>query len=84
MEISITVTDRDNKTKKIIAPTEMNLNLMEILKVYEYPIEGTCGGMALCAHHVIFLLIQNMTYLQSHFQRKLYLMIIGILSQIVD
>ena len=43
MDISITVTNRDNKIKKIIAPTDMNLNLMEILKVYEYPIEGTCG-----------------------------------------
>ena len=55
MDISITVTNRDNKTKKIIAPTDMNLNLMEILKVYEYPIEGTCGGMALCASCHIFI-----------------------------
>jgi 2Fe-2S ferredoxin len=55
MDISITVTNRDNKIKKIIAPTDMNLNLMEILKVYEYPIEGTCGGMALCASCHIFV-----------------------------
>jgi 2Fe-2S ferredoxin len=27
----------------------MQLNLMELCKVYEFPIEGTCGGMALCA-----------------------------------
>ena len=55
MDISITVNNRDNKKKKITAPTDMNLNLMEILKVYEYPIEGTCGGMALCASCHIFI-----------------------------
>lgn len=27
----------------------MNLNLMEVFKSYELPVEGTCGGMALCA-----------------------------------
>ena len=27
----------------------MQLNLMELCKSYELPIEGTCGGMALCA-----------------------------------
>ena len=31
------------------APTDMSLNLMEVLKSYELPVEGTCGGMALCA-----------------------------------
>ena len=27
----------------------MNMNLMEVCKAYELPVEGTCGGMALCA-----------------------------------
>ncbi|MBC7921715.1 MAG: 2Fe-2S iron-sulfur cluster binding domain-containing protein [Ferruginibacter sp.] len=27
----------------------MNLNLMEVLKGSDYPIQGTCGGLALCA-----------------------------------
>jgi len=27
----------------------MAMNLMEICKSYELPVEGTCGGMALCA-----------------------------------
>jgi 2Fe-2S ferredoxin len=31
------------------APTDMNLNLMEVLKASDYSIEATCGGMALCA-----------------------------------
>lgn len=25
------------------------MNLMEVCKSYELPVEGTCGGMALCA-----------------------------------
>ena len=27
----------------------MNMNLMEVCKSYEFPIEGICGGMAMCA-----------------------------------
>ncbi|MCL4116883.1 UNVERIFIED_CONTAM: hypothetical protein GTU68_060634 [Idotea baltica] len=27
----------------------MNFNLMEICRASELPVEGTCGGMALCA-----------------------------------
>lgn len=33
----------------IQAPTDMSFNLMEALKANELPVEGTCGGMALCA-----------------------------------
>ncbi len=47
--IKITVTDRDEHEHHLEAPTDMNLNLMEVLKSYELPVEGTCGGMALCA-----------------------------------
>ena len=27
----------------------MNMNLMEACKSYEFPIDGICGGMAMCA-----------------------------------
>lgn len=27
----------------------MAMNLMEVCKAHELPVEGTCGGMALCA-----------------------------------
>jgi 2Fe-2S ferredoxin len=47
--IHITVTDREGEKHQLEAPTDMNLNLMEVLKSYELPVEGTCGGMALCA-----------------------------------
>lgn len=47
--ISLTIIDREGKPHLLEAPTDMNLNVMEICKVYELPVEGTCGGMALCA-----------------------------------
>ena len=47
--ISITVTNREGYSKVIEAPTDMNLNLMEVLKLHEFEVEGTCGGMAMCA-----------------------------------
>lgn len=47
--ITITVIDREGKEHSLEAPTDMNMNLMEVCKSYELPVEGTCGGMALCA-----------------------------------
>ena len=43
------MTDREGIQKVIQAPTDMSFNLMEALKANELPVEGTCGGMALCA-----------------------------------
>ena len=48
-DIRIYVTDREGKRHELIAPTDMQMNLMEVCKAYELPVEGTCGGMALCA-----------------------------------
>lgn len=47
--INITVIDREGKEHVLEAPTDMNMNLMEVCKAYELPVEGTCGGMALCS-----------------------------------
>lgn len=47
--IKISVKDRDGESHELVAPTDMALNLMEVMKSYELPVEGTCGGMALCA-----------------------------------
>jgi len=47
--ISITVIDRESEEHQFEAPTDMNMNLMEVCKSYALPVEGTCGGMALCA-----------------------------------
>ncbi len=48
-EINITIIERNNISRSISGPDDMNLNLMELMKVHELPVEGTCGGMALCA-----------------------------------
>ena len=48
-DVKIKVKDREGVVHELDAPTDMNLNLMEICKAYELPVEGTCGGMALCA-----------------------------------
>ena len=47
--INITIIDREGKPHETEAPTDMNFNMMEIAKALELPVEGTCGGMALCA-----------------------------------
>tara|TARA_B110000285_G_scaffold92926_1_gene106334 strand:- start:118 stop:438 length:321 start_codon:yes stop_codon:yes gene_type:complete len=48
-DVTITVVDREGKSHELIAPTDMAMNLMEVCKAYELPVEGTCGGMAMCA-----------------------------------
>jgi len=49
MDIKVTVIDRAGKTHQLQAPTDMAMNLMEVCKAYKLPVEGTCGGMAMCA-----------------------------------
>ena len=48
-DIQITVIDREGVPHPLEAPTDMNMNLMEVCKAYELPVKGTCGGMAMCA-----------------------------------
>ncbi|GGG16562.1 ferredoxin [Dokdonia pacifica] len=51
-DITIHITDREGTTHTVEAPTDMNMNLMEIVRSYELAPEGTigvCGGMAMCA-----------------------------------
>ena len=48
-DIKITVVDREGLHHELSAPTDMNMNLMEVCKSYELPVKGTCGGMAMCA-----------------------------------
>ena len=48
-DVKIKVKDRDGVMHELVAPTDMAMNLMEVFKAYQLPVEGTCGGMALCA-----------------------------------
>ncbi len=51
-EVAITIIDRQGVKHELQAPTDMNMNLMEVVRSYEIEPEGTvgiCGGMAMCA-----------------------------------
>lgn len=51
-DIKITITDRQGVKHQVDAPTDMNMNIMELVRSYELAPEGTigiCGGMAMCA-----------------------------------
>ena len=51
-DINLTIIDREGVSHHIEAPTDMAMNLMEVVRSYELAPEGTigiCGGMAMCA-----------------------------------
>lgn len=48
-DIRIYVEETPGQRREIIAPTDMGLSLMELLKADGYDIQATCGGIALCA-----------------------------------
>ena len=52
VDILIKITDREGTIHEVEAPTDMSLNIMELVRMYELAPEGTigiCGGMAMCA-----------------------------------
>jgi ferredoxin len=48
-DVNITIIDRVGAAHQVLAPTDMNMNLMEVCKAYELPVQAVCGGMAMCA-----------------------------------
>ena len=56
LDINISITDRTGEVHNIEAPTDMSMNLMEVCKSFELPVEGTCGGMAMCASCQCYIL----------------------------
>ena len=51
-DIQLKITDRDGRIHNVMAPVDMAMNLMEVIRSYELAPEGTigvCGGMAMCA-----------------------------------
>lgn len=51
-DIKLKITDREGNLHEVDAPTDMAMNLMEVIKGFELVPEGTigtCGGMAMCA-----------------------------------
>ena len=63
MEVKIEIIDRVGVKHQINAPTDMNMNLMEVVRAFELAPEGTigiCGGMAMCASCQCYVLSDNM------------------------
>jgi len=48
-DIKVIIIDREGAEHELIAPTDMNMNIMEVCKSYDLPVLGECGGMAMCA-----------------------------------
>ena len=47
--IRVSVTDREGQVHELDAPTDKGMNMMELCRSAELPVEGNCGGMAMCA-----------------------------------
>lgn len=58
-DITVKITDREGNVNEVLAPTDMAMNLMEVIRLYELAPEGTigiCGGMAMCASCQCYIL----------------------------
>lgn len=53
--INLTIIDRNGIANTYQAPTDMNLNLMEFCRAVELPVQGDCGGMAMCATCQVYI-----------------------------
>ncbi len=51
-DVTIYIKDREGEKHTVLAPTDMAMNLMEVVRSFELAPEGTigvCGGLAMCA-----------------------------------
>ena len=51
MDISVKITDRRGQTHEVKVPTDMGLNMMQVVQAYELEPLGTvgmCGGKLMC------------------------------------
>ena len=61
-DIDIIIKDRSGEIHKIEAPTDISMNLMELIRSYELAPEGTigtCGGMAMCASCQCYIISEH-------------------------
>ena len=70
-DIKIYIIDRDQKKHSLIVPTDMNMNLMEACKSYEFPVEGICGGMAMCASCQVYVNSENLLEIISEEEKAM-------------
>ncbi|MFV0305959.1 MAG: ferredoxin [Moheibacter sp.] len=61
-DVKITIIDREGTSHEVDAPTDMAMNVMEVVRAYELAPEGTigvCGGMAMCASCQCYVQSEN-------------------------
>ncbi len=61
-DVKITIIDREGISHEVDAPTDMAMNVMELVRAYELAPEGTigiCGGMAMCASCQVYVLSED-------------------------
>ena len=61
-KIRLKITDLEGLLYEIEAPTDMNMNLMEVIRAYEIAQDGEigiCGGMAMCASCQCYIQNEN-------------------------
>jgi ferredoxin len=58
--VRIEVLDREDQSHIIEIPPDIGLNVMEACKASGLPIEGICGGMALCGSCHVFILSDHL------------------------
>jgi ferredoxin len=61
-DVNITIIDREGVSHQVEAPTDMAMNIMELVRAYELAPEGTigiCGGMAMCASCQCYVLSED-------------------------
>jgi len=59
VDINLKIIDRNGVLHEVAVPTDMAMNLMEVIKSYELVTEGeigVCGGMAMCASCQVYIL----------------------------
>lgn len=72
-DIKITIIDREGTSHEVDAPTDMAMNVMELVRAYELAPEGTigiCGGMAMCASCQCYVLSEDVDLPPMHAEEE--------------
>jgi 2Fe-2S ferredoxin len=79
-DIKLKVIDRDGNSHELLAPTDMKMSLMEVLRSYDL-IEGKCGGCGECSSCHIY--IDNENDLQPYFPSGHAILPIGVIEDMM-
>ena len=67
-DINITIIDRLGVKHTVLAPLDMSMNIMELIKSYELADDasiGVCEGMAMCASYQCYIESSHVLYDRS-------------------